>query len=216
MDIIDPAEEAQAPVPPRGGEETRRRLMESAVEVFADRGYHAATLSEIAARAGLTTGAVYSTFGSKKALLLAACSEGATDDEFESILARARHLRDALDELVRDRARVTLNPATLRQVKLQVELLKLSLDEPGLFATISESGRTQLAVLAQLIEDLAARDGVELPMPAAELAMLLNALLNGLGLIQLVDPALVPERIFVRGLHALMGWDQPTDDDNPT
>ena len=212
MDIISPDEEAQGPAPRRGGEETRRRLVECAVEVFADRGYHAATLSEIAARAGLTTGAVYSTFGSKKALLVAACSEGAADEGLEDAFARAAGLRDALEDLVLDRARTLLNPATLRLVKLQVEVLKLGLSEPELLTAMSTTGQQQLEVAARHIEELAARDGVDLPMPAADLAMLLSAMLNGLGLIQLVDPASAPERLFLRGLHALMGWEQPADD----
>lgn len=212
MNIINADQEEQGQAPPRGGEETRRRLVESAVEVFADRGYHAATLGEIAARAGLTTGAVYSTFGSKKALLLAACSAGAAEDGVEDAFAAARSLREALEDLVLDRARTGLSPETLRLLKLQVEVLKLGLREPELLAAMSATGRQQLESVARQIEGLAARDGVDLPMPATELAIVLSAMLNGLGLIQLVDPTVVPERVFLRGLYALMGWSQPADD----
>lgn len=51
---------------------TRERLVTAATEVFMREGYHAATLRDVAARAGLTTGAVYSRFGSKGDLFLAA------------------------------------------------------------------------------------------------------------------------------------------------
>lgn len=197
----------QAPVR-RGGETTRRRLVECAAEVFADRGYHAATLSEIAARAGLTTGAVYSTFGSKKALLVAVCTESAADDSLEQALLSSAGFREVLEELVLSRARDGLSPATLRLVKLQVEVLKLGLQEPELLAALSVTGRRQLETVARLIERLATRDGADLPMPASELAIILSALLNGLALIQLVDPAMAPEELFLRGLHALMGWEQ--------
>jgi AcrR family transcriptional regulator len=207
MDIISPGEEAQGPPPRRGGEETRRRLLECAVEVFADRGYHAATLSEIAARAGLTTGAVYSTFGSKKALLVAACTEGAADAE-DVALAGAPSLREGLEQLVRERARIGLSPATLRLIKLQVEVLKLGLREPELLTAMSATGRQQLEVFTHLLDELAARDGVTLPMPVSDLAILLSAMLNGLGLILLVDPTFAPESLFLRGLHALMGWEE--------
>ena len=215
MDIISMDPEEQGAAPQRGGEETRRRLVESAVEVFADRGYHAATLGEIAARAGLTTGAVYSTFGSKKALLLAACSAGSAEDGLEDAFAAAPSLREALEDLVLGRAREGLSPETLRLLKLQVEVLKLGLREPELLAATSTTGRRQLEVAARLIEGLAARDGVDLPMPATELAVVLSAMLNGLGLIQLVDPTVVPEHVFLRGLYALMGWAQPADDAGP-
>ena len=208
MDIITPRPDDQEPVAPRGGQQTRQRLVASALEVFAERGYHAATLSEIAARAGLTTGAVYSTFGSKKALLVAACTQGAAaDDEVEGMFAHAGTLREALESLVLDRAREGLSPATLRLLKLQVEVLKLGLREPDLLAAMSAGGEQQLDTVARAIDALAGRDGVKLPMPARELAILLSAMLNGLGLIQLVDPTFVPEELFLRGLHALMGWD---------
>jgi AcrR family transcriptional regulator len=214
MDIITTKPDDQEPVAPRGGQQTRQRLVESAFEVFAERGYHAATLSEIAARAGLTTGAVYSTFGSKKALLIAACAQGtAAEGEVDAVLAHAGSLREALESLVLERARSGLSPATLRLLKLQVEVLKLGLSEPDVLAAMAASGGQQLDAVARAIDALARRDGVTLPMPAGELATLLSALLNGLAIIQLVDQAVVPEGLFLRGLHALMGWeayDAPT------
>jgi AcrR family transcriptional regulator len=48
---------------------TRGRLIAGAIEVFRERGYEGAKVSDIANRCGLTTGAIYSTFGSKDALL---------------------------------------------------------------------------------------------------------------------------------------------------
>jgi AcrR family transcriptional regulator len=207
MDIITTEPEAQGPAVARGAPETRQRLVESALEVFAERGYHAATLSEIASRAGLTTGAVYSTFGSKKALLIASVTQAASADaEVEAVLGHAGSLREALETLVRDRARSLRSPATLRILKLQVEVLKLGLSEPEVLAPASASGRQQLDALARAMDELARRDGVSLPMPSGELAILLSAMLNGLSLAQLVDPDLIAESVFLRGLHALMGW----------
>jgi AcrR family transcriptional regulator len=60
---------------PAGGgkrERTRRALVAAALEVIAAKGFAAASLDEIAARAGMTKGAVYSNFSSKAELLLAA------------------------------------------------------------------------------------------------------------------------------------------------
>src|SRR5437763_16032349 len=50
---------------------TRSLLLGGAARVFARRGYHAATLEEVASEVGLTKGAVYSNFESKEALFLA-------------------------------------------------------------------------------------------------------------------------------------------------
>src|SRR4051794_27032787 len=52
-------------------ERTRSRLLEAAAVVFARRGYHVATLEDVAAEAGFTKGAVYSNFENKEALFLA-------------------------------------------------------------------------------------------------------------------------------------------------
>src|SRR5438132_1560889 len=55
--------------------QTRVRLLRSAELVFAERGFFAASLDEIAARAGFSIGAVYSNFESKGDLFLALFEE---------------------------------------------------------------------------------------------------------------------------------------------
>src|SRR3982751_1170233 len=55
----------------RGRTSTRERLLDAVDELQAERGWTACTLQAVARRAGLTTGAVYSTFGSRGALLAA-------------------------------------------------------------------------------------------------------------------------------------------------
>ena len=51
--------------------ETRRRLLGAAGDEFGERGYHAATVSRIASRAGVTVQTLYLAWGSKRALLRA-------------------------------------------------------------------------------------------------------------------------------------------------
>jgi len=64
---------ATPPVPPRRltpkGQATRERLIELAVEVFAEEGYAAASIRDIANRSGLSSGAIYGTFRGKADLL---------------------------------------------------------------------------------------------------------------------------------------------------
>lgn len=52
-------------------QEVTRRLLDSAVEVFGERGYEAARVHEVARRCGMTTGAVYSRWPTKLDLFLA-------------------------------------------------------------------------------------------------------------------------------------------------
>ena len=52
-------------------EETRSRIMDSAVDLFSDRGFGAASVDDICAEAGISKGAFYHHFESKQALFLA-------------------------------------------------------------------------------------------------------------------------------------------------
>ena len=61
-------------------------LIRAATEVFAEKGYDGAGVAEIARRAGLTTGAIYSRF-SGKAELLAEAIRTFTSDEFDDLFA---------------------------------------------------------------------------------------------------------------------------------
>ncbi len=72
-------------------EETRRRLVEAAIDVFARRGFDRANVSEIARAAGFTTGAIYANFQGKTQLLaeaVAAYAPAELEALFEPLLGR--------------------------------------------------------------------------------------------------------------------------------
>src|ERR687898_92533 len=75
--------------------QTRAELMASARQLFLRRGFHAASLEQVAEEAGFTIGAVYSRFGSKADLFLAIL-----DDHIDQLVAQV-----ALERLA-DPARV--------------------------------------------------------------------------------------------------------------
>ena len=54
-------------------EMTRELLLDAAIEVFAEKGYHGASLDDVAEAAGFTKGAVYSNFTRKSDLFRALC-----------------------------------------------------------------------------------------------------------------------------------------------
>jgi AcrR family transcriptional regulator len=56
----------------RKGEATRARIIENAVELFAEEGYANASIRDLAFRTGLSSGAIYGTFRGKADLLAAA------------------------------------------------------------------------------------------------------------------------------------------------
>jgi len=53
--------------------EVRQRIIRAAVEVFAEKGYHRATIADVVQRSGLSVGAIYTHFTGKDALFLQSC-----------------------------------------------------------------------------------------------------------------------------------------------
>ncbi|MGD0631047.1 MAG: helix-turn-helix domain-containing protein, partial [Terracidiphilus sp.] len=70
-------------------EATRARIFEAALRVFRERGFHAATMREIAAAAGVALGAAYYYFDSKNAIVMAFYTQAQAqmEPELERILA---------------------------------------------------------------------------------------------------------------------------------
>ena len=69
--------------------QTRRRIVDAAGELFVADGYHATTLEQIAARAGVAVQTVYFHFGNKRSVLKQAVDVAAVgDDELVTVLDR--------------------------------------------------------------------------------------------------------------------------------
>jgi AcrR family transcriptional regulator len=74
------------------------RLLHAAAEVFAEKGYEKAGVAEIARRAGVTTGAIYSRYSGKAALLLDAVDHH-VPDEIERLL-RSDHAGESATDVL--------------------------------------------------------------------------------------------------------------------
>ncbi|MGI9642724.1 MAG: TetR/AcrR family transcriptional regulator [Acidimicrobiia bacterium] len=74
-------------VSPSTSESTETRLLAAAAEVFAERGFDNAGVAEIARRAGLTTGAIYSRYRGKAELLVEALDREIAG-HLENVVAR--------------------------------------------------------------------------------------------------------------------------------
>lgn len=87
---------------PAKSEETRSRILDAAVELFAKNGFGETTMREIAAHAGVATGAAYYYFASKDAIVLA-FYDRARDrmaPEVEEVLAGPRDLAKRLRAII--------------------------------------------------------------------------------------------------------------------
>jgi len=99
--MSDTTSDPAAPTKPRQLRR-RREIMDSAAEVFATKGYHAATTRDIADRLGMQPGSLYYYFESKEAALEEICRIGGTEfaNHLEMIIAARKSARETIREAI--------------------------------------------------------------------------------------------------------------------
>jgi AcrR family transcriptional regulator len=176
--------------------QTRAQLIDAAARVFARRGFQAATVEEIAEHAGYSHGAVYSNFAGKEELFLAV---------FE------RYMSQRIDEVARasevggsfsDRARAAANQWMRRfgedreTFLLHLEFMIHAARNPEL----SEQLGQRMALLRHEVErriaERSAQTGIPLPLPPADIALVVRALGIGLAVEALNAPGEVDTRLY--------------------
>jgi AcrR family transcriptional regulator len=167
---------------------TRTALVEAAAEVFARRGFHAASLDEIAETAGFTRGAIYSNFGGKEDLLIAVLDLHTERqlDAFGSAIDRA----SGASAEERSAAAASVWGALQRESNLPVLSLEMrlyALRNPEFRRRLAASERGHQEQIARFIEEIAAAEGRSLPVAPLELAELLRAFSDGLSQLASVD-----------------------------
>jgi TetR/AcrR family transcriptional repressor of uid operon len=136
------------PEPSEGADDTSERLLAAAAEVFAERGYDKAGVAEIARRAGLTTGAIYSRFAGKAELLAEAIRQ-CTPEEFDLLFAEHGFEGRADDILQTVGAHLVTRPSGPLQATL-LEAFVAARRDPDLKRVMGEQffdRRTRLAAL---------------------------------------------------------------------
>lgn len=176
---------------------TRARLIGAAEEVFAERGFFAASVEEIAARAGFSVGAVYSNFETKGDLFVALFQEQLAEElnRYVELVAEA--------ETAGKQARATADHwmAFLRErpeyFPLLLEFAAYAAREPRLIAGLAERLRSLHEAFAAIVAKGAAQAGVDLSAEGARhMGVVITALAHGLALAKLADPGEVPDELF--------------------
>ncbi|MEU0126005.1 TetR/AcrR family transcriptional regulator [Streptomyces albidoflavus] len=192
-------------------ERNRRALLDAALEVVARDGYRA-RLDEIAARAGLTTGAVYSLFGSKNGLVVALADDRLRPqyEEMGQVVPAGLGLVEAVDAFARHYRRGLDAPDARSALSLQITLLDMALHDPELGARLAASVREQEHQLVALFAGRPHASSTVTPHQARRLTTALRALLTGLG--QGVPLGLAPdadEEFFAAAARALASGVSP-------
>lgn len=174
---------------------TRAALLEAARELIRDKGYERTTLEEVAARAGMTTGAIYGNFKNRDELFIALghaywppvkpdIAAGATFAEAMQAMATATIA------VVDERKSVAVGRLTGIAYTLQHAELRAKVRD------VTEASYDAGA------EWLRGFDANELPMPADHLVRVIHCLIEGLVMQRILTPELCPDELFYAAFGA--------------
>ncbi|WOP19505.1 TetR/AcrR family transcriptional regulator [Raineyella sp. LH-20] len=175
------------PISPRRAE-TRQRLLDGAVGVFADRGVLAASVEEICDRAGFTRGAFYSNYASKNDLVLAllaqdrerqqAMVDGVASSEF---VGRPVTSSQEIGVLVEHAVRRFVSRRRLDRdwVMVSAELRLYAAREPGIREAFLAHQQAARAELLQSALSIAERAGCEFTVPLDSVLQIFDDMYEG-------------------------------------
>src|SRR5918912_2274858 len=142
--------------------ETRERLLRAAARVFARRGFRAASMEEIAAEAGYSTGAIYWHFEGKEDLFLAMAAEFAVERvrEIDDVIGDpgtdpAERARRGGDQWMR---RLAADPTRFR---VALEFRNYAQDRPRVRQALADRVAAVREATARQLEEDAARESIE-------------------------------------------------------
>src|SRR5271166_5163552 len=200
----NPPSVARARRPKR--EVVRRRLLDAALEVFAEHGFDTANLDQVAAAAGLSKGAIYSNFTSKDDLFYAMMTE--------QVLLRVASVRSALAARTVDPHR----PQDLRDIGglltealteqrewrlIFLDFWRRAVRDDDVRARFIAHRRTLRDAIAASVQQVLGEDPPVGDFTVDDVVTVVLALSNGLAIEQYVDPSTVSADLFGRVLVQL-------------
>lgn len=176
---------------------TKAKLIEAAAAVIGEKGFDRASLAEIAARAGMTRGAVYGNFRNKEELFLALVGElwKPILPPVQPSMSLKQQMR-ILGQTVAQEARARRHMAPAATA---FQLYLLTHEEMRL--QISRKNAAIYRKLAMGMRKMVPEK--DLPMPAERFVRVLDALTSGLLFTYFQTPQLIPEEVFVAAFEAL-------------
>lgn len=168
--------------------EVRRRVLDAAERVFAERGYAEARLADIAHAAGFTKGAVYSNFASKHELYAELITRQVSSNlaaSLAEVIARGSP-RTIAEDTADVLAECILTETAL--LRLIIEFAARAEHDEEIRAAYVAMIRKHRDQLAGVLAEATAHLGLELTVPAEQVTMLIMGLRHGLGVLYAADP----------------------------
>jgi AcrR family transcriptional regulator len=176
--------------------ETRRRLLEAAAELFAERGIDGASIDAIAERADRTSGAVYDHFGGKDGLLFALL-EGWVDD-VSAVIGAELSMATTLDERLGVLWRNVSSPVAGDGNWIALE------HELWTYAARNASARDHLARRYRAASLGVAQAASEWTGESADAGHAVIGLLFGLEMMRRVDPDAITDDLAIAALRGVV------------
>jgi AcrR family transcriptional regulator len=193
---------ASAALSPRGRpkgdkrDRTRASLLEAARGLIREKGYERTTLEEVAARAGMTTGAIYGNFKNRDELFIALGQR-----YWAPVVPKVKPGATFADAM-RALAKATIAAVDDRKSAAVGRLtgLAYTLKNPALRQQVHDITKSSYEIGAEWLRMF---DASELPMPPDRLVRVLHALIEGLVMQRIVTPDLCPDEVFYAAFGAL-------------
>jgi AcrR family transcriptional regulator len=183
---------------------TRERLLTAARSVFARNGFHGASVEEVAAEAGFSTGALYSNFEGKEDLFLV-LMEREIEERAEEIVRAVREQASVAGRATGGArqwmAMIEREPDALL---LFMEFWAYGARDPEMRPKVAARFAQMRQVLTGLIADAVRDFDLELAIPAEQLAVAIDALADGIARQKLADPEAVPDELMGNVLSLLL------------
>jgi AcrR family transcriptional regulator len=175
--------------PERRRELTRTALVTSAAELFAERGFHAASLDEIAERAGFTRGAIYSNFENKEELFFAVLEQRVNT----SLQRFARLIEDEGGPGTLDTSAIAKvwqeTEGDEKWAALSLEFTLYSLRNPEVRERAAAQEHKLRDVMVDFVNEMTEGTGISFKIPVEDLVAMMDGASWGLRLRALTDPA---------------------------
>jgi len=166
---------------------TRRKLLDAAKRIFAQDGFEAARLEDIAAGAGYTRGAFYAHFKSKEDIFFALFEEWVRE-RIDSLTSALRRHSNPADKLVALRTHYAELATDRRLVLISMEFKQFALRHPEAHARLRSRHRRIRASFGVLFSEIMGALGKTIPIDYPAASACLGALSQGLLLEHLLDP----------------------------
>jgi len=175
----------------------KERILETAYELFAERGYDRTTMRELASRMGMTTGVLYAHFNSKDEIIHALAERSrARGKDLMDILSREDTMREALRSLFAMLAKHREDDPTCTGARANINLLAEATRRESIREEASELYQRTTGIFAQLAEAAVERRELDAALDPTAVGALMSALFLGLQTESvLLDDADVPGRL---------------------